>query len=313
MPSSPDRTTQLTQRFSYYTRVNGAALLGNALTPAYLTQLGWTQIFANGALVAPTQSSNSSTKTTPDGLDPSLLHSGQFDSATGIVRLPLLDVLLNFGSTIPLGGDGSSITYVSIRSATDPSHLVHLQGALPTQTTEPGGDVFITESTNNKGAAAGHVIPLSIWTYITNTTIAPDGWQATFGNPLTEALTTTATVNNTTHHLLVQAFTLATVSVDLDDDNDDGQPTGSVQPLGLDYLETLGPPAVVVPTGTNVWLTGNAAIVDTPGGSAASVHLGQNFPLALSGQAQWLNGALWYATTWKSLKQSGSGWAPASL
>ncbi len=298
---------------AYYTRVNGAALLGEALTPAYLTQLGWTQIFANGALVAPTQSSASSSQTAADGLDPSLLHSGQFDSATGIVRLPLLDVLLTFGSTIPVGGDGSTITYVSIRTATDPSHLVHLQGALPTRTTEPGGDVFVTESTNTKGVAAGHIIPLSVWTYITSSAIAPDGWQETFGNPLTEALPTTATINNTTHRLLVQAFALATVVVDLDDDNDNGQPTGSVQPLGRDYLETLGPPAVVVPTGTNVWLTGNAAIVNTPGGSVASVHLGQNFPLALSGQAQWLNGALWYQTSWKSLQQSGSGWAPASL
>jgi len=296
---------------AYYARVNGAVLLGAALTPAYLTQLGWTQVFANGALVAPTQSSSSSAQTAPDGLDSSLLHSGQFDSATGIVRLPLLDVLLNFGSTIPLGGDGSSVTYVSIRSATDPSHLAHLQLAQPTETTETANGIFVSESAS-KGTSAGHIIPTSIWTYITNTTIAPDGWQATFGNPLTEALTTTATVNNTTHHLLVQAFALATVAVDLDDTNANGQPTGSILPLGRDYLETLGPPAVIVPTGTNVWLTGNAAIVDTPGGSAASVHLGQNFPLALSGQAQWLNGALWYATTWKSLKLSGSGWAPAS-
>src|SRR6185312_10939585 len=100
---------------AYYARVNGAVLLGAALTPAYLTELGWTQIFANGALVAPTQSSSSSSQTTSDGLDPSLLHSGQFDSATGIVRLPLLDVLLTFGSTMPVGGDGSTITYASIR------------------------------------------------------------------------------------------------------------------------------------------------------------------------------------------------------
>src|SRR6185437_5338935 len=257
---------------AYYARVNGAVLLGNALTPAYLTQLGWTQIFANGALVAPTQSSGSSAQTAPDGLDSSLLHSGQFDSATGIVRLPLLDVLLNFGSTIPLGGDGSSVTYVSIRSATDPSHLAHLQLAQPTETTETANGIFVSESAS-KGTSAGHIIPTSIWTYITNTTIAPDGWQATFGNPLTEALTTTATINNTTHHLLVQAFALATVAVDLDDTNANGQPTGSILPLGRDYLETLGPPAVVVPTGTNVWLTGNAAIVDTPGGSVASVHL----------------------------------------
>ncbi|HEY1387310.1 MAG TPA: serine hydrolase [Ktedonobacterales bacterium] len=297
---------------AYYARVNGAVLLGNALTPAYLTQIGWTQIFANGALVAPTQSSAKSSQAASDGLDSSLLHSGQFDSATGIVRLPLLDALLTFGSTIPVGGDGSSVTYVSLRTATDPSHLAHLQLAQPTETTETANGIFVSESASH-GTAAGHIIPTSIWTYITNSTIAPDGWQATFGNPLTEALTTTATINGASHHLLVQAFALATVAVDLDADDANGQPTGSVLPLGRDYLATLGPPSVVVPTGTNVWLTGNAAIVDTPGGSTASVHLGQNFSLALSGQSQWLGATLWYATTWKSLKLSGSGWAPASL
>jgi Beta-lactamase enzyme family len=297
---------------TYYTRVNGAVLLGNALTPAYLTRLGWMQIFANGALVAPTQSGAGSSQTTADGLDPSLLHAGKFDSATGIVRLPLLDVLLTVGSTVPLGGDDSAITYVTIRDATAPNYLTHLQVTQPTQTAETANGIFVGESAH-LGTAAGHTVPLSIWSYITNTTIAPDGWHDTFGDPLTEALPTTATMGDSTHHLLVQAFTLATVAVDLDADDDKGQPTGAIVPLGRDYLATLGPPSVVVPTGTSVWLTGNAAILDTPGGSAASVHLGKNFPLALSGQAQWLDGALWYETTWKSLQQSGSGWAPASL
>src|SRR6185437_6294130 len=164
---------------AYYARVNGAILLGNALTPAYLTQLGWTQVFTNGALVAPTQSGSGPSQTAADGLDPSLLHSGQFDSATGIVRLPLLDVLLTFGSTIPVGGEGSSITYVSIRSATDPSHLAHLQLAQPTVTTVTANGIFVSESTSH-GTAAGHTIPTSIWTYINNSTIAPDGWQDTF-------------------------------------------------------------------------------------------------------------------------------------
>jgi hypothetical protein len=297
---------------AYYTRVNGATLLGNALTPAYLTQLGWTQIFANGALVAPTESGATSKTSPPDGLDSSLLHKGSFDSATGVVRLPLLDILLTAGSTIPVGSDDSAITYVTIRNATDPSHLAHLQLAQPTETTATDDGIFVSESASH-GTAAGHIIPLSIWNYITNSAIAPDGWQETFGNPLTEALPATTTLNNTTHHLLVQTFALAAVAVDLDSDDDHGQPIGGVLPQGRDYLETLGPPAVVATTGTNVWLTGNAALVSTPGGSVASVHLGKNFPLSLSGQAQWLGPTLWYETAWKSLQQSGSGWTPANL
>jgi beta-lactamase family protein len=297
---------------AYYTRVNGAVLLGNALTPAYLTRLGWVQIYANGALAAPTQASANSSKTpAPNDLDPSLLHAGKYDSTTGIVRLPLLDVLLTVGSQIPLGSDDSALTYVTLRDATAPKHLTHLPVSQPTQTVTTGDGVFVATSTN-KGLAAGHTIPLSIWNYITNSAVAPDGWRDTFGDPLTEALPTTATINNTSHHLLVQAFALAAVAIDLDTDDNQGQPIGMVLPLGRDYLETLGPPPVVVPTGTNVWLTGNTAIVDTPGSSNASAHLGMNFPLALSGKAQWLNGALWYETSWKSPHRNGSGWTPAS-
>lgn len=297
---------------AYYTRVNGAVLLGNALTPAYLTRLGWVQIYANGALAAPIQAGANSSKTPPpNDLDPSLLHAGKYDSTTGVVRLPLLDVLLTVGSKIPLGSDDSALTYVTLRDATAPKHLTHLPVSQPTQTVTTGDGVFVATSTS-KGNAAGHTIPLSIWNYITNSAVAPDGWRDTFGDPLTEALPTTATINNTSHHLLVQAFALAAVAIDLDTDDGQGQPIGMVLPLGRDYLETLGPPPVVAPTGTNVWLTGNAAIVDTPGSSNASAHLGMNFPLALSGKTQWLNGTLWYQASWKSPHRNGSGWTPAS-
>lgn len=297
---------------AYYTRVNGAVLLGKALTPAYLTRLGWVQIYANGALAAPTQASADASKSpAPNDLDPSLLHAGKYDSATGVVRLPLLDILLTIGSQIPLGSDDSALTYVTLRDATAPKHLTHLPVSQPTQTVNTGDGVFVATSIS-KGSAVGHTIPQSIWNYISNSAVAPDGWRDTFGDPLTEALPTTATINNASHHLLVQAFALAAVAIDLDTDDGQGQPTGMVLPLGRDYLETLGPPPVVVPTGTNVWLTGNAVIVGAPGSSAASAHLGMNFPLALSGKAQWLNGTLWYQAAWKSPHRSGSGWTTAS-
>ncbi|MGE5333737.1 MAG: serine hydrolase [Nitrososphaerota archaeon] len=298
---------------AYYARENGQVLLGNALTPAYPTQLGWLQIFANGALILPLQNSTSTTNASaPDGLDPALLHAGTFDSATGIVRLPLLNVLLTIGSKIPLGGSDSAITYVTLRDATAPSHMAHLPVWRPIQSATAGANgVFIIESTS-KGIASGHTIPLTVWNYITDNDVSPDDWHETFGDPLTEALPTTTTINGASHHLLVQAFALATVAIDLDDDDDQGQPTGMVLPLGRDYLQTLGPPSVAVTAGENVWLTGNTAIVTTPGGNSASAHLGANFPLALSGQAQWLNGALWYQATWKSPHRSGSGWTAAS-
>ncbi len=297
---------------SYYTRENGKELLGSALTPAYPTELGWTQIFANGALVAPMRASGSGTATpAPSALNASMLRTGKYDATTGVMRLPLLDALLTIGSEIPLGGADSALTYITIREATATSHFAHLKGVTAEQTATTGDGVFIAASASH-GTAAGHTVPLSIWTYITSSAVAPNGWQDAFGDPLTEALPTTATINGATHHLLVQAFVLATAAVDLDADDAQGQPTGSVLPLGLDYLETLGPPIATVATDASAWLTGDAAIVSAPGGSTASVHLGLNFPLALSGKTQWLDGALWYEATWKSLKLGGSGWAPAS-
>lgn len=305
---------------AYYTRVHGTTLLGNALTPAYPTNIGWTQLFTNGALVVPAASTQTrtgpSTETPPGDLDPSLLRSGQIDSATGIVRLPLLTMLLTAGSKISLGGDDSSVTYVTLREATAPSHLAHLQTPQPQQSpgqsipTEKG--VFIVQRAS-KGTATGHAIPQAIWNYVTDSDVATDGWKDTFGIPLTEALSTTATVSGASHHLLVQAFTLAIVVVDLDQDGDDGQPVASMAPLGRDYLETLGPPAATVPKPSDAWLTGNAAIVSTPGGTDASVHLGKNFPLTLRGQTEWVNGMLWYETDWKSIQRSGSGWTAASM
>ena len=258
--------------------------------------------------------------TTSDDLDATLLSAGQLDATTGVVRLPLLDVLLTVGSKIPLGGADSSITYVTLRDATAPAKLAHQSLGSSAQagaTVTTANGVFIAESVS-KGNASGHVIPLAIWNYITGSSVAPGDWQDFFGVPLTEALSTTATVNGAAHHLLVQAFTLASVAVDLDADASDadasdGAPAGLALPLGRDYLETLGPPVVVMAAGTSGWLTGAAAIVNTPGGSDAIAHLGLNFPLALSGKTQWLNGALWYQADWQSPHRSGSGWAPASM
>ena len=328
---------------AYYGRVNGPTLLGPALTPAYPTHLGWLQIFANGALIAPTQATQSSqaatptqtTSATPDAtasatattaptpavaatpgdLDPALLRAGQLDVTTGVVRLPLLDTLLVVGSKIPVGGDDSAITYVTLRNATATDKLAHQslgQSAQVSATITTASGVFIAESVS-KGVASGHVIPTAVWKYITDSSVSPGGWQDFFGVPLTEALPTTATINGATHHLLAQAFTLASVAIDLDADaSDDGAPAGMVLPLGRDYLETLGPPGVVMAAGTNGWLTGDTAIVNAPGGSSASAHLGLNFPLSLDGKTQWLNGALWYEATWQSPHRNGSGWAPAS-
>ncbi len=296
----------------YYARHNGATLLGNALTPGYTTDGGWIQIFANGALLKPiTTPAKPKATPTPGNLSAQIISEGSADPATGVVRIPLLHSLLTVGSALPIGGTNSSLSYVDLRQATAATH----QTSIPVWRAEHGDStanaVFIAERQQN-GQAFGHDIPLSIWAYINRPDVAPEGWEAAFGQPITEALAATVVSNGTTHHLLVQAFWLGAVEVDTDDLDANGQPTAQVVATGADYLRTLGPPTVAITEGAQAWATGNLAVVSAPGSNSASVHLGVNFPVTLTGQTRWLNGALWYSVSWKSVSRNGTGWAPGS-
>ena len=294
----------------YYAKHNGATLLGNALTPGYTTDGGWIQIFANGALLKPIATPAKPKATpTPGNLSAQIISEGSADPATGVVRVPLLHSLLTVGSALPIGGTNSSLSYVDLRQATAATY----QTSIPVWRAEHGDGsanaVFITERQQN-GQAFGHDIPLSIWAYINRPDVAPEGWEVAFGQPITEALAATVVTNGTTHHLLVQAFWLGAVEVDTDDLDANGQPTAQAVATGADYLRTLGPPTVAITEGAQAWATGNLAVVSAPGSNSASVHLGVNFPVTLTGQARWLNGALWYSVSWKSVSRNGTGWAP---
>ena len=285
----------------YYSSHQAASNLGKAVTVAFSTHQGWVQFFQFGALLLLSPQSQR-LKGAGDPLA-SLLALGVKDAATGTVRLPLLQTLLTVGSEVPVGGDGSSFTYADLRKATAPALLV------PAPATSQGG--FIKGGTR-AGKAVGHVIPRSLWNYITRTDISPDGWQMDFGSPLTEALAFSLLKDGHVHHMLVQGFWRDAVILDQDSVDAAGQPLIERLETGVAYLRTVGPPAVSVQKQQTIWTQSDTALLDTAGTGLAVAHMEEDFPLILLGETTWKMGMLWYHVQWSVPKQLVSGWVSAA-
>lgn len=324
---------------AYYTAAAGSTTLGAPVTAAFPVRQGWVQFFASGALLLPGNQAATTNATNSAGLPDEVVRDGLVDATSGIVRLPVLHALLTAGSTLPIGGDGSTLTYAALRDATRADAMIvapttatvvsadadtqatpaaavsatttaSTATATVTTTTSITGNIFVPGGTRDK-TVIGHVIPAAIWQYINAPANAPDGWRTDFGSPLTEALSFTVTVNGAPHAMLVQAFWRGALLVDMTAIGAQGQPTITPLDTGLDYLRTLGPPAVVVASSQQVWGLGDMAVLDAPVTGNALAHVGVNYPLSLAGQTQWLSGALWYTVRWQGPKTSGTGWAPA--
>ena len=285
----------------YYSSHQAASNLGKAVTVAFSTHQGWVQFFQFGALLLLSPQSQR-LKGAGDPLA-SLLALGVKDAATGTVRLPLLQTLLTVGSEVPVGGDGSSFTYADLRKATAPALLV------PAPATSQGA--FIKGGTR-AGKAVGHVIPRSLWNYITRTDISPDGWQMDFGSPLTEALAFSLLKDGHVHRMLVQGFWRDAVILDQDSVDAAGQPLIERLETGVAYLRTIGPPAVSVQAQQTIWTQSDTALLDTAGTGLAVAHMEENFPLTLLGETTWKMGMLWYHVQWSVPKQLVSGWVSAA-
>ena len=285
----------------YYSSHQAASNLGKAVTVAFSTHQGWVQFFQFGALLLLSPQSQR-LKGAGDPLA-SLLALGVKDAATGTVRLPLLQTLLTVGSQVPVGGDGSSFTYADLRKATAPALLV------PAPATSQGA--FIKGGTR-AGKAVGHVIPRSLWNYITRTDISPDGWQMDFGSPLTEALAFSLSKDGHVHHMLVQGFWRDAVMLDQDSVDAAGQPLIERLETGVAYLRTVGPPAVSVQAQQTIWTQSDTALLDTAGTGLAVAHMEEHFPLTLLGETTWKMGMLWYHVQWSVPKQLVSGWVSAA-
>ncbi|HLZ23867.1 MAG TPA: serine hydrolase [Ktedonobacterales bacterium] len=315
---------------TYYDTFAGKITLGAPLTVAYPVRQGWVQFFTLGALLLPGSQTTATTDASANALPDEVVRAGLVDSASGIVRLPVLHALLTVGSDIPIGGGDSPLTYATLRDATRAEAMVTAptnatvispdSGARSTPaatvsstaTASNTGNVFVPGGTRNT-VVIGHIIPAALWQYINQPQIAPGGWQTNFGSPLTEALPFTASVDGSPHAMLVQAFWHEALLVDTTAVDASGQPTIMPLSAGLDYLQTLGPPAATVSANEQVWGSSDLAVLNVPETGNALVHVGLNFPLTLTGETQWLNNALWYGVRWQGLKTSGTGWTLARM
>ncbi|MEO7001360.1 MAG: hypothetical protein ABI068_06145, partial [Ktedonobacterales bacterium] len=266
---------------SYYTAHNGAALLGVALTPGFTVQQGRAQFFVGGALLVPTTNAtttNAGAVSDPGDITDALAHNGHSDTATQVIWLPLIQSLLTAGSeaqALPLLTTGptgtgtptaaptitqsSVLTYVDLRQAATPGAFV----TQPARGDNLNGAMFVAEGKRN-GKPVGHLIPAALWTYLQSPTDAPDGWKTDIGEPLTEALPLTVTINGQTHHLLTQAFSQTALAYDEDNTNADDGPAITPLTLGESYLLTLGPPTVTATPNVKTWATGDTALLDAP-------------------------------------------------
>ncbi len=295
---------------TYYQAHGGARLLGAPVTAGFPIAQGWIQFFTSSALLRPeTRQTATAEKQPADKQVDSLIQEGLKDSRTGLIQLPLLHTLLTVGSQARVGG---GLTYADLRNATKPDQMKPpptTASAIQTQSAASQG-VFIQGGMRD-GKQIGHIIPATLWAFINRPDVSPDGWQNNFGAPLTEAIPFVTTRYGVSHRMLIQAFWRGALVMDRDTRDASGQPI--IQPLdtGVAYLQTLTPPTPALGTHTSLWATGDIAILNAPGTGTPILHVGQHFPLTLTGQAQWNAGTLWYHVRWKGPRTSGEGWAPA--
>ena len=191
-----DQTFAVAPAFTtYYATHDGQNTLGAAITPAFTSNLGVTQFFTGGALVsAGDETPDAVARAASDGpgdLDPELALNGVDDSESGVIALSLSQELLTLGSAAPVGGDDSGATYATLRAAARPAAFL----AAPTpaksdQVIRAAGwpevilstqRAFVVEGKRN-GQAAGHTVPLALWTYINRGDVAPQGWAVDIGD-----------------------------------------------------------------------------------------------------------------------------------
>ncbi len=295
----------------YYDSHNGTQNLGDAVTVAFPTDHGWIQFFESGALFMPTTQQEHF----HDANDPlvELIVNGVSDPDNGITRLPLLQSLLTVGSQAPVGGLGSSLNYTDLREATNPNLMLSAPAASHPVTPSLATNQAVFISGGMRGRKdVGHLIPSAFWNYIQRPEISPDGWEKDFGPPLTEALTFTVTKNGATHQMLVQLFWRDGLLLDQDALDNSGQPLIQRLNTGIDYLDTLGPPSVVVGSQQTVWTQGDTTLLDAPNIGQTIAHIGQDFPLTTSGDTAWDNGTLWYHVQWAVPTNTSTGWVQAS-
>lgn len=290
---------------AYYSAHAGETLLGTPLTPAFPIDDGMIQFFRSGALLLPTGHVNASSTALAESVTQFLPQDDVRDDSTGIISLALAPRLLSTGSEVSIAGGDGSMTYVDLRRAALPNALVPKPAASGASQTDL--DVFIPE-VKVKGSVRGHLIPHDIWTYMTRPQVSPDGWQADFGVPLTEAVPFTMQRDGVAVQARAQAFVHGVLYAY---PRGDGQVTVEMAGLGSAYLDTLGPPSFAHQQ-RSLWAAQNVSVGSAPGNGAVQAHLGRDFALSWSGDGRWVGGDLWYHVGWQTPHAQRAGWVPAS-
>jgi len=296
-----------------YAARGGQNTLGPAVTPAYTCNLGLIQFFTTGALLHEAANADSASATHAGDLDPDLARDGVRDPSDGVVWLALSHALLTDGSEAPIGGANSSATYVTLRAGASaaqlkpkPANTGHISANAPLPQTIPQDNgAFIVEG-RRAGVLVGHSIPAPIWAYINQGQIAPNGWLSDIGEPVTEPLAVTVSSDGQARHLLAQVFWQTVILTDQDHPEQTW-----IEPVGLDYLRTVGAPTARITSGSQYWTTQDGALRSAAGASGLAVSLSANAAVTLTGATQWSDGALWYAARWSTPSRNGVAWVAA--
>jgi hypothetical protein len=127
----------------------------------------------------------------------------------------LVDELVGARSTLPVGGDASTLTYAAIQQLADPSQRVAPPpGFVGGTMALPDGSVFVPFSAALV-PEAGHVVPPNFWAYVNNLDLFPGGWLHDVGLPITEPVEAVVDKGPATgRQIVVQAFQRTVLTYD---------------------------------------------------------------------------------------------------
>ncbi len=179
---------------TYVASHNGARLLGRRISPT--TQCGGLpcQYFEKGRL--------------EDHL--SLTSNPALRFNYGPIVAPLLASM----SSLPIGGNTSTVTYASLHAVAGPGHRVAPPAGFHHGTMNVAGGEFIPDLPS-LSPASGYIVPAFFWHEMMTHDRVPGGWLHDLGLPLTPAVPATVTKSGLgTRSIVIQAFQYAILTYD---------------------------------------------------------------------------------------------------
>jgi hypothetical protein len=167
---------------------------------------------------------------------------------------------------LPVGGDDSTVSYQTLADAADPAGRVEPpSGFVGGVARQPDGSAFVPFAAD-LSPAAGHVVPVQFWEYLSRADLFPGGWLHDVGLPITAPLEArvakgvimgTEVLRVTDRPITVQAFQRTVLTYD--PENPEGWQVERAN-VGADYLRTfpivrLGPAKNDATTATRAGFT----------------------------------------------------------